>query len=138
VEDNEKKDILKELASMNKSLQTLSENMVAFEGRVETALAETNGKLKGNHELITQELHMYVHKDRCETHRTDQNNKVTDIETRLKEVEYNIKQIKDDKISSKNVVTDIIIAWGPGIAKTAVLVTMILVVLSKGWINLGG
>jgi predicted nucleic acid-binding Zn-ribbon protein len=48
------------LEEMNKSLTKLHTEMAEFKGEINKSLAETNGKLKGNHELLKQKFESMI------------------------------------------------------------------------------
>ncbi len=121
MEDFEKS-ILQEVAAMNKTLSEFSNTMTAFEGRVEKALLEMGGKVKGNQELLSKELNSYVQKEICETHRANNGLRFSNLEQRVaineREIEIHLKDVDRTKDDNSKRIT----AWLPDVVKFIALV----------------
>ena len=109
IEDFENR-VLQEIATMNKTL-------LAFEGRVETALAEMSGRVKGNKELIIKEFDSYMQKSSCETHREHNGLRVSKIEQRLAVIENQITDHLKDADRRRDDVSRKVTAWLPDLIK---------------------
>lgn len=124
--------VLKEIAEMNKTMSLMSESMTAFEGRMETALTEVKGKIKGNQELITQELNQYTHRDKCELHRTNQGERFESLQERVTTLETLVNLHMNQATTNNQTFRDMLTSWAPGIIKTLLWVGGITYALSKG------
>jgi hypothetical protein len=82
------------LQDMNKSLGDLHKDFGDFKGEVRASLTDTNGKLKGNHELIMQKIDSIVtesslHDEILENKIENNTDDITTIKEALKPVGSN-------------------------------------------------
>jgi len=88
------KDNNKQLEAMNDKLGALHNDFEKLKGEVNKSLAETNGKLKGNHELLTQKIESMIessnlHDEILENKITNNADDITILKGSLKDVESN-------------------------------------------------
>lgn len=127
---------------MNESLVTLNERLSSFEGETREALIKLDGKIRGNHDLISKEFQAYMEKDACVTHRTSQGERVSSIEQRVTVLETvchtmqeNLTNIEQTVVEKKHVVDERVTAWLPDIVKVIIIVGGIIFALAKGWLG---
>jgi hypothetical protein len=113
--------ILGEMSAMRKLLAEMSDKQTAFEMRIEKALVETNGKLKGNHELILSEIHSYVSKDKCENHRQRHGERMEKLERETDLLNKRVEDLEKCNDTKSNTAREALISWMPSII-TALLV----------------
>ena len=124
--------ILKEISGMKTLLTDLNTTMT----EMKISLVETNGKLKGNHELILQELHSYTHKDICEKYREHSGDKITGIEKDITAIQASCDRHFEEHHDDKTNVKDAMIAWMPDIVKALIWGSIVLYVITSGKVSL--
>lgn len=128
-QDNFESLILQEISAMKNLLAEMNNKQTEFEKRIEKALVDTNGKLKGNHELILSEIHSYVNKDKCENHRARSGERMERLESTITLLDKRVKDLEKCGEKNSNTAREALIAWVPGLVTALIIIGGVFAVM---------
>jgi len=111
------------------SMRALSERISSLEGETGKAIAELSGIIKGNHELLKADMHTYVDKESCETHRERHGQRLKDAEDRVLKLEGKVETLEKIQHDKSHNFSDRITAWLPSIITVIGIIAIIVFVV---------
>ena len=128
----ESAELVREFTKMNDTIAGISMAMAKLEASMTVSMGDLAGKLKGNHELLTQELTQYVTKDTCQLHRENQGERIGILANKVAVLEDQVSTLREINKTKSTNTSDAIVAWVPSIISIIGIAAVVIYLTTGG------